>query len=259
MTNPPQATAGPTGGQPTASIDVLGPDPSPAADVASERSPAPGELHIKERRTWKTWQLVTGMIVAALFGMFLNHISSNASPSSSSTKGYSLPPPAATGGSASTTVPTTTVPISSTTSPGVTKSHASGKGATASKAKGSSEAVTTTTTVTTSTTTITPSTGPIEQLLLSPQLHGNWTSGPFMVTNPPWSLGWAFACSPAPASGPSFQVFVTPVGGKQSTAPAVNETGASGQQVTSLTSVGNQTLDIEAPATCEWVVKVTGH
>jgi hypothetical protein len=39
----------------------------------------------------------------------------------------------------------------------------------------------------------------------------------------------------------------------------VTENGASGQQVTPVTSAGNQVLIVQAPANCEWVVKVTGH
>jgi hypothetical protein len=73
-----------------------------------------------------------------------------------------------------------------------------------------------------------------------------------------WNIGWAFQCTPAPASGPSLQVFVTPVGGAPSGTPAIGETGASGQSVTSQPTVGQQTLVVEAPANCIWVVKVTG-
>ena len=40
--------------------------------------------------------------------------------------------------------------------------------------------------------------------------------------------------------------------------PAISETGPSGQSVTSQSSLGAQTLVVQAPASCTWVVKVTG-
>jgi hypothetical protein len=100
----------------------------------------------------------------------------------------------------------------------------------------------------------------VAQTLLgpTPQLHGNWTSSAFTVGSGSWSIGWAFQCSPAPASGPSFQVFVVPAGAKAGSTPAVNESGASGQSVTSQASTGSQVLQVTAPASCVWIVKVTG-
>ena len=63
--------------------------------------PAPGELHIKEKRTWKTWQLVAGMVAAALLGMALNYHTVGATGSSNA-PAYKLP---TSTGSATTTVP----------------------------------------------------------------------------------------------------------------------------------------------------------
>jgi hypothetical protein len=54
-------------------------------------------------------------------------------------------------------------------------------------------------------------------------------------------------------------VFVTTVGGTPSGVPAINQSGASGQSITTQSSLGQQTLVVDAPATCEWVVKVTGN
>jgi len=64
--------------------------------------------------------------------------------------------------------------------------------------------------------------------------------------------------APAPASGPSFQVFVMPVGASATGTPALSETGPSGQSVTSQSSLGAQDLVVQAPASCTWAVKVTG-
>jgi hypothetical protein len=98
------------------------------------------------------------------------------------------------------------------------------------------------------------------QVLLgpTPETHGNWTSSPFTIGGGTWSIGWAFQCTPAPVSGPSFQVFVVPAGGKAGTTPAVSGTGATGQSVTTQTSSGSQELEVLAPAACLWVVKVSG-
>jgi hypothetical protein len=89
-------------------------------------------------------------------------------------------------------------------------------------------------------------------------MQGNWTSPTFTTTAAGWNIGWAFRCSPAPASGPSFQVFVTAAGSSPTGTPAISETGASGQSVTAQSSLGAQTLVVQAPATCTWAVKVTG-
>jgi hypothetical protein len=96
-------------------------------------------------------------------------------------------------------------------------------------------------------------------LLLGPtQSQGNWTSPAFTITAPSWNIGWAFQCSPAPTAGTSFQVFVTPAGASPGSAAAISETGGSGQAVTAQSSLGKQTLVVEAPANCAWAVKVTG-
>ena len=42
-----------------------------SAPMGDHAVPAPGELGIKEKRSWKTWQLVCAMGVAALVGVTL--------------------------------------------------------------------------------------------------------------------------------------------------------------------------------------------
>ena len=240
------------------------PDQPSGRPRTDEPLPAPGELKLKERRTWKTWQLAAGMLVAALVGMALNYNSSAASSSGSrssggSTGAYKLPPQAGTGSAApTTTAPSTVPPVTSSTghrthgaaSPGVAHNHGSVASTT------TAPAVTTTTGSASSTTA--PAAGPLQLLVPATQKQGNWTSPAFSITAVPWDIGWAFQCTPAPASGPSIQIFVAPAGGKPSSTPTVTETGASGQQVTKVSSTGSQVIVVQAPANCVWAVKVTG-
>src|SRR5208282_3561160 len=91
------------------------------------------------------------------------------------------------------------------------------------------------------------------QLLLGPtQSQGNWTSPAFTVTASGWNIGWAFRCTPAPTAGPSFQVSVAAAGSSPTGAPAISETGASGQAVSTESTIGKQTLVVQAPASCVW-------
>lgn len=207
---------------------------NPPPENGSSR-PGPGELGIKERRSWQTWQLLVFGVACLLLGMLITWAGGGkqAAPQTLSGGSYALPPAQgsattapATGASSVTTQPPAT---SGATSPPATQS-------------------TTTTAVGTA------------QVLLgpTPQTHGNWTSSPFTVGSGTWSIGWAFQCSPAPTSGPSFQVFVVPSGAKAGSTPAVSESGASGQSVTTQTSTGSQELQVVAPAGCVWILKVTG-
>jgi len=231
--------------------------PSSIANVplaSSDGRPEPGELKIKERRSWKTWQLLTAVLIAAIFGMWINGDSGGGA---SSTTGTSLgsgklpPPSAASSGSAAGSTATTTTAAGGSS---VTTTTAAGGSTTTTAAGGS----TTTTAAGGSTTASTAASGPARVLLTSPQLQGNWTSTPFTITAASWNIGWAFRCAPAPAAGPSFQVFVTKAGSPASGTPAINETGASGQSVSAQSSPGSQTLVVQAPAACTWIVKVTG-
>ena len=196
--------------------------------------PAPGELRIKERRSWRTWQVIIFGIACLLLGMLItwNGDTGGATAPRTATGGsYNLPPPA--GATSATTAPGT---AGATTQPAA------------------SGATTVPTTAATTTTT-----GAVQVLLgPTPETHGNWTSSPFTVGGGTWSIGWAFQCTPAPVSGPSFQVFVVPAGGKAGSTPAVNESGASGQSVTTQSSVGSQELEVVTPAACLWEVKVSG-
>jgi hypothetical protein len=232
---------GPPGYEPVNMGPVRPEEPNPV--------PAPGSLGLKEKRSWKTWQLAVAVVIAAVVGMAINgNVGASGSGSSTGTGtsgggAYTLPP--AGGSSTSTTAATgggsTTTTTTTTTAGGKSKD-------------------TTTTTATSSSTgsTTTTSTAPARLLLGPTQLQGNWTSPAFTITAPTWNIGWAFQCTPAPASGTSFEVFVTAAGASPGAAPAISETGPSGQSVTAQTSLGKQTLVVEAPANCAWAVKVTG-
>src|ERR1700692_3129485 len=74
---------------------------------STEYMPAPGELHIKEKRSWRTWQAAVAVLAAILVGMLLNYHTVGSSQASTA-KAYSLPPPARSGSTTATTVAPTT-------------------------------------------------------------------------------------------------------------------------------------------------------
>lgn len=215
---------------------------SPSRAASEGCVPARGELGIKERRSWRTWQLVVAGVVALVIGMVLGSTGNGSASSPQATGGYKLPPPAGTSGSSSST--SVTSAGSSATSSTTTTSPA-----------GSSTSTTTSAGATSATTT---PTGPVVVLLGPTQSKGTWTSHPFTVGGGTWNIGWDFQCTPAPASGPSFQVFVFPSGGTPGATPAVNESGGSAQSVTPQKTAGSLELKVQAPANCIWIVKVTG-
>jgi hypothetical protein len=102
-----------------------------------------------------------------------------------------------------------------------------------------------------------PATGTVQVLLPATQSKGAWTSTPFTVGGA-WSIGWAYQCTPAPASGPAFEVFVVPTGGTPGSTPAVTAAAASGSSVTAQSTTGSLQLEVQAQSTCIWAVKATG-
>lgn len=209
--------------------------------------PVPGELKIKEPRSWKTWQLVIAVAASGLVCMLIGNVTAGGSPSQAATSasgGYKLPPESGSGapGSSSTTV----VGESSSN----TVAPAGGSPTTTTNAPAGGSPTTSTTVVT----------GPATVLLAPHQAQGNWTSTPFTVGGGQWNIGWAFDCTPAPASGSGFEVYVVPAGASPSAGqtPAVSGAGGSGQSVTAQTTNGSQQLIVVAATGCIWVVKVTG-
>lgn len=225
------------------------------ADGLGDR-PEPGELNIKQRRSWKTWQLLTAVVVAAVLGMWINGDTGGGGGAAAGTHGTTsgtLPPAATAQGDTS--------PGGAATTTTVAGGGSAGGGASTTTTTAASGTTTTTVaggSATTPTSSPAAAAGPARVLLTSPQLKGNWTSTSFTTTAAPWNIGWAFACTPAPAAGPSFQVFVVPAGGSPSGTAAVSQTGAQGQSVTPQTTTGAQTLVIQTTPSCTWIVKVTG-
>jgi hypothetical protein len=195
--------------------------------------PAPGQLNLLGRRAFKTWQVLIIAGVAVGLGMLANYRTVGSAAASGNKPAFTLPP--ATGST------TTTL----------------------AAAAGTTTTTSATTGVTTPGASTTSTTAPVRILLAPHQQAGNWTSTPFTTTTAGWIIGWAFQCTPAPASGPSLQIFITPVGGTASGTPAVSETGASGVESTSnetfQSAVGTQTLVVQAPSNCTWAVKVSGN
>lgn len=210
--------------------------------------PARGELQLKERRSWKTWQLLTAVVLAALVGMWINGNSGSAGSTGSSTSGggaYKLPPAS---GSSPTTVPL-----------------AAGSSGAPSAGSGSTAAGSTSTTTasaaasgSSSTTTSTVALAPPSVLVPETQQTGNWTSPSFTIAGGTWQIGWAFQCVPAPSATPSFEIFVVTNGGQPGTTPAVTSSAASGNAITPQTSPGSQQLVVQTSAACRWAVKVVG-
>lgn len=214
--------------------------PESATSATGDRAPVvagPGTLGIRERRSWRTWQLIGAGLLTFVFGLYIESLShAKAAPATtgSSSRAYTPPPPSG----ASTTLAAGGRTGSSTTVP----------------ATGASGASTTTAPASTTlpTTTVAASGTPVT-LVPRYQAQGNWTSPSFTITGGTWNIGWAYQCTPPPASGPGFQVTVGPSG-----TTAVTGTNPSGQGVTPVTSTGAQTISVQAPAGCVWVVKVTG-
>jgi len=236
---------------------MTSPSDGAGALAAPHDPPEPGELKIKEKRTWRTWQLLTAALVAAIFGMWLNGDTGGGASNNTGSPDNGKLPPASSGASGPSAGSTTT-----TAAGGSTTTTAAAGGSTTTTAAGGATTTTAaggaTTTTDAGSTSSTVAAGPARVLLESPQLKGNWTSTSFTTTAAPWNIGWAFQCAPAPAAGPSFQVFVTPAGSAATGTPTISETGASGQSVTAASSLGAQTLVVQAPASCTWIVKVTG-
>src|SRR5664280_2577520 len=216
--------------------------------LAPDHQPEKGELKIKERRSWRTWQLLAAVLVAAVVGMWFNGNSGSASGipgsgSGGSSGGYKLPPAA---GSPSTTAAAAGGAATSTTAAG---------GATTTTVAGTA---TSTTAAGTTATTAPVVLAPASVLVPETQQAGNWTSPAFTIAGGTWNIGWAFQCVPVPTVTPTFQIFVVNNGASPGATPAVTSSAASGSAVTPLTSAGGQQVIVQTSAACRWAVKVTG-
>ena len=221
-------------------------DPLPTDNYRPEK----GELKIKERRSWRTWQLVTAAVVAAILGMAINGNTGSKSGGATSS-GYKLPPES--GSTASTspgTVASSAGGASTTTAAADSTSSTGPAGSTGTTAPAGSSAATATST---------PAVvGPATVLVPEVQQTGNWTSPTFTIAGGTWNIGWAYQCTPAPAAPPAFQIFAVNSGSAPGATPAVSSAAATGNSITPLTSVGSQQVIVQTSAACRWAVKVTG-
>ncbi len=233
--------------------DAVPPGSQNGAPPGVEHDPAKGELKIKERRSWRTWQLLSAVLVAAVLGMWINGSTGGSATDASGgpSAGGTLPPPsgttATTGAGSGTNAGSGSA--TSTTAAGSTSTTAAGSSTGTTVAGGSSG----------STATSAPATvGPATVLVPEVQQTGNWTSSAFTIAGGTWNIGWAFQCVPAPTATPSFQIFVVKNGGAPGSTPAVTSSVASGNAITPLTSTGAQQVIVQTTAACRWAVKVTG-
>jgi hypothetical protein len=219
---------------------------------------APSLLEAKERRRWPTWSLVMTVFVAAVLGMVIGHIPahspSNAAASSSG--------PAFPGGTSGITAggPTTSVLSSShsgTTLLVRTSGEASLPTTTVPLVTSTSTAEPTTTTASTTTTPPKSSTTVPEMhivVLQTQQVAGPGQTPEFTVAQGPYEVGYAYDCESALTADQSFQILVAPAQGGSSSVFSSTQVQGSGTLVVPTT--GDQKLEVETAAACQWVMKV---
>ncbi len=168
--------------------------------------PQPGELHLRGRRSWKTWHVAIFVLIACLLGMWFAWLVNGSASSATSGSGtggtYKLPPQSGSGSS------TTTVQ-------GSPEDRAASRrrlrGAQALRlragAAGSS-----------SDHDDRRRCGELRLFHLHdpaprpgvvpgscPSGSGNWTSPAFTVAGSTWYIGWAYQCNPVPAARPTLR------------------------------------------------------
>ena len=234
----------------------------PAEDSSPDLfgSGAPTLQRAKERRRWPTWSLVVTVFVTGVLGMAIGylpvHPHSNAAASSSGPVFPGGPSGPTTGG------PTTTARSSSpsgTTLP-VRTSGAASRPTTTAPFRTSDAAPTTTSASTTSTTT-TPlptssTTLPVMQIVVlqTQQVAGPGQTPEFTVAQGPYEVGYAYDCESALTADQSFQVLLLPVQG--STTSVFSSTQVQGSGTLVVPTTGDQKLEVETAAACQWVMKV---
>lgn len=254
----PPAQPPPPGTAPLPPVPPGSPDGAPDTQtdplLADDYQPEKGDLKIKERRAWKTWQLVAAMVVAAVFGMWFNgNAGSRSGTSSGSGSTYKLPPassPATTVPSGASSGASAASSTTTTAAGGATTTTATGGTTTTTAAGGAAGGSTATSS--------TVAAGPATVLIPATQLSGNWTSPAFNIAAGTWNIGWAFQCVPVPSTTPTFQIFVVDNGAAPGSTPAVTSSTGSGNSVTPQTSAGSQQIIVQTSAACRWAVKVTG-
>ena len=223
--------------------------PSPKSGAA-RCLPQPGELKIKERRSWKTWQLLTSLLVRSR----LRNVDQRGHRRSAAERKQFWKREAASplrglrnsgGGGAATTTRLRTVEVGDHDHRRSAGDHHDDSrrvyhdlcaGGIVTAAARACPRV----------------------LLTSPQQQGNWTSHSFTTTAAPWNIGWAFSAPPLRPQVPRSRCSSRRPGRRSTGRPRSARPGASGQSVTPQSSLGAQALVVQAPASCTWVIKVTG-
>lgn len=190
----------------------------------------PGELGIRERRSWATWQLAVFGVVTALAGMAIGYSGKKPATSANSGAGViSLDGPSSRAPSVAPQVTTPAAPeVTSTSTPPTTAAAPAASG---------------------------PAT------VLSPNTTGAGPRDlPAFDAGASWSIGWHFRCTAAPNGTSAFTIDVVPepaaavAGG----AHAVEQSGHEAQGVAPQATAGRFHLKVTTDPACRWAVKVTG-
>jgi hypothetical protein len=91
-------------------------------------------------------------------------------------------------------------------------------------------------------------------VLQTEQVAGPGSTPEFAVLQAPYEVGYAYDCQAAPTSQQSFQVLVVPAKGGTSSLFSSTDLQGSGTLVVSTT--GDQKLQVETAAACQWALKV---
>lgn len=217
----------------------------------------------KERRRWPTWSLLLTVFVAGVVGMVIGYLPVHSHSNAAASSGPAFP--LASGGAIAGGPTTSAVPSSrsgtpagtvrtsgaaslpTTTVPQVTSTSAS----TPTTSPTTTMSTTTTATVPTSSTTV-----PVMHItvLQTQQLSGPGSTPEFTVAEGPYEVGYAYDCQSAPTAEQSFQILGVPVQGGPSTVFHSTVLQGSGTLVVSTT--GDQKLEVQTAAACQWVMKV---
>ena len=106
------------------------------AGVPLDPMPMKGDLQIKDRRSWKSWQLITAIVIAALVGMFIGY--QWAGPGGDSSTSSTAPAYTVPSSSGSTTTTTAAGGSTTTTAAGGATTTTAAGGTTATTAAGGS-------------------------------------------------------------------------------------------------------------------------
>ena len=225
-------------------MTTTGPELPPPPDpnwVQPVNSPQPGDLGIREKRSWATWQFITAIVIAALIGMAIGHSGGSSSAAGGAGGGQTLRtlPPESTGpsGATATTVAGAT---------GTSSSIASNAGASTTTSAGG----TSTTTKSGASTTTTAPPGPQAYLIHNLQGTGPTNLPALKIAGGQWTIGWAYRCVLAPGGAAKFQIL--------GAATPVNEQGRNGSGTTQESKAGAQQLRIVTDPACAWAVTVVG-